>query len=124
MEKKHFFQYAVRLLIYIRFVAVAFQLWRSSPLEKGPHRPIMALPWIHHCADLAQQSIQMCGSHEYSEMLVDNWYAFSLLLQQKKFLNSFKFLKHLNLYIMHSPTYKDGNYTKLMQINFLSQKSL
>ena len=23
---------------------------------------------------------------------------------------------------MHSPTYKDGNYTKLMQINFLSHK--
>ena len=33
-----------------------------------------------------------------------------------------KFLKHLNLYFMHSPTYKDGNYTKLMQINFLSHK--
>ena len=25
---------------------------------------------------------------------------------------------------MHSPTYKDGNYTKLMQINFLSHKNL
>ena len=25
---------------------------------------------------------------------------------------------------MHSPTYKDGNYTKLMQINFLSRKNL
>ena len=60
---------------------MAFQLWRSSPLEKGPHWPIMALPWIHHCADLAQKSKQMCGSHEYSQMLVDNCYAFSLLLQ-------------------------------------------
>ena len=25
---------------------------------------------------------------------------------------------------MHYPTYKDGNYTKLMQINFLSHKNL
>ena len=61
-------------------------LWPSNseevvPLEKGPHWPIMALPWIHHCADLAQQSIQMCRSHEYSQMLVDNCYALSLLLQ-------------------------------------------
>ena len=39
----------------------------------------MALPWIHHCADLAQQSIQMCGSHEYSQMLVDDCYAFLIV---------------------------------------------
>ena len=61
----------------------------SSPLEKGPHRPIMALPWIHHCADLAQKSIQMCGSHEYSQMLVDNCYAFSLLLQHSTLKEKF-----------------------------------
>ena len=71
------------------FVAVAFQLWRSSPLEKGPHKPIIALPWIHHCAELAQQSIQMCGSHEYSQMLVDNCYAFSLLLQHSTLKEKF-----------------------------------
>ena len=58
---------------------VAFQLWRSNSLEKGPYWPIMALPWIHHCADLAQKSIQMCGSHEYSQMLVENCYAFSFV---------------------------------------------
>ena len=85
---QHFFPNAVRSLLYIRFVAVAFQLWRSSPLEKGPHWPIMALPWIHHCADLAQKSIQMCGSHEYSQMLVDNCYAFSLLLQHSNWWRS------------------------------------
>ena len=71
-KNQHFFPNAVRSLLYIRFVTVAFQLWRSSPLEKGPHWPIMALPWIHHCADLAQQSIQMCGSHEHSQGEV-NW---------------------------------------------------
>ena len=49
--------------------------------EGAPNWPIMALPWIHHWADLAQKSIQMCGSHEYSQMLVDNCYAFGLLLQ-------------------------------------------
>ena len=70
-------------------VAVAFQLWRSIPLEKGPHWPIMALPWIHNCADLAQQSIQMCGSHEYSQMLVDNCYAFILLLQHSTLKEKF-----------------------------------
>ena len=80
-KKQHFFPNTVRSLLYmyIRFVVVAFQLWRSSPSEKGPHWPIMALPWIHHCADLAQQSIQMCGCHEYSQMLVDNCYAFSFV---------------------------------------------
>ena len=86
---QHFFPNVVRSLLYIRFVAVAFQLWRSSPLEKGPHWPIMALPWIHHCADLAQKSIQMCGSHEYSQMLVDNCYAFSLLLQHSTLKEKF-----------------------------------
>ena len=64
-------------------------LWRSSPLEKGPHWPTMALPWIHHCADLAQKSIQMCGSHEYSQMLVDNCYAFSFLLQHSTLKKKF-----------------------------------
>ena len=88
-KKQHFFPNAVRSLLYIRFVAVAFQLWRSNPLEKGPHWPIMALPWIHHCADLAQQSIQICGSHEYSQMLVDNCYAFSLLLQHSNLKEKF-----------------------------------
>ena len=61
-------------------------LWPSNSEEvvlwRRAHWPIMALPWIHHCADSAQQSIQMCWSHEYSQMLVDNCYAFSLLLQQ------------------------------------------
>ena len=83
------FPKAVRSLLYIRFVAVAFQLWRSSPLEKGPHWPIMALPWIHYCADLAQQSIQICRSHEYSQMLVDNCYAFNLLLQHSTLKEKF-----------------------------------
>ena len=64
-------------------------LWPSSPLGKGPHWPIMAMPWIHHCADLAQKSIQMCGSHEYSQMLVDNWYEFSLLLQHSTLKEKF-----------------------------------
>ena len=49
----------------------------------------MALPWIHHCADLAQKSIQMCGSHAYSQMLVDNCYAFSLLLQHSTLKEKF-----------------------------------
>ena len=88
-KKHHFFLNAVRSLLYIRFVAVAFQLRRSSPLEKGPPWPIIALPWIHHCADLAQQSIQMCGSHEYSQMLVDNCYAFSSLLQHSNLKEKF-----------------------------------
>ena len=88
-KKQHFFPNAIRSLLYIRFAAVAFELWRSSPLEKGPHWPIMALPWIHHCVDLAQQSIQMCGSHEYSQMLVDNCYAFSLLLQHSTLKEKF-----------------------------------
>ena len=89
-KKQHFFPNAVRSLLYIRFVAVASQLWRSSPLEKGPHWPIMALPWIHHCAALAQKSIQMCGSREYSQMLVDNCsYAFSLLLQHSTLKEKF-----------------------------------
>ena len=78
-----------QMLLYIRFVAVDFQLWRSSPLEKCPHWPIMVLPWIHHCVDLAQKSIQMCGSHEYSLMLVDNCYAFSLLLQHSTLKEKF-----------------------------------
>ena len=32
----------------------------------------------------------------------------------------FKFFKHLNLYYMHFPTYKHGNYTKLMQIKLIT----
>ena len=88
-KQQHFFPNAVRSLLYIRFFAVAFQLWRSSPLEKGPHWPIMALPWIHHCADLAQKSIPMCGSHEYSQMLIGNCYAFSLLLQHSTLKEKF-----------------------------------
>ena len=90
-KQQHFLPNAVRLLLYIWFVAVDFQLWRSSPLEKGPHWPIMALPWIHHCADLAQKSIQMCRSNEYSQMLVDNCYnyAFSLLLQHSNLKEKF-----------------------------------
>ena len=88
-KPQHFFPNAVRSLLYIRFVAVASQLWRSSPLEKGPHCPIMALPWIHRLADLAQKSIQMCRSHEYSQMLVDNCYAFILLLQHSTLKEKF-----------------------------------
>ena len=61
-------------------------LWRRALIQC---RPIMALPWIHHCADLAQQSIQMCGSHEYSQMLVDNCYAFNLLLQHSTLKEKF-----------------------------------
>ena len=49
----------------------------------------MTLLWMHHCADLAQKSIQMCGSHEYSQMLVDNCYAFSLLLQHSTLKEKF-----------------------------------
>ena len=41
-------------LLYIRFVAVTFRLWRRSPLEKGPiltyYGP--SLPSIHPWADL------------------------------------------------------------------------
>ena len=47
-------------------------LWRRALIDLL----YMALPWIHHFADLAQQSIQICGSHEYSQMLVDDCYAF------------------------------------------------
>ena len=36
-----------------------------------------------------QQSIQMCGSHEYSQMLADNCYAFSLLLQHSTLKEKF-----------------------------------
>ena len=36
-----------------------------------------------------------------------------------------KLFKHLNLYYMHSPTYKHGSYTKLLQIKlFTAKKSL
>ena len=35
------------------------------------------------------KSIQMCGSHEYSQMLVDNYYAFSLLLQHSTLKQKF-----------------------------------
>ena len=59
-------------------------LWRRALIDL-----IMALPWIHHCADLTQKSIQMCGSHEYSQMLVDNCYAFSLLLQHSTLKEQF-----------------------------------
>ena len=52
-------------------------LWRRALIDLF----IMAQPLIHHWADLAQKSIQMCRSHEYSQMLLDNCYAFSLLLQ-------------------------------------------
>ena len=34
--------------------------------------------------------------------------------------NSLKFFKHLNLNYMYFPTYKHGNYTKLMQIKLLT----
>ena len=62
-------------------------LWRRALIDLS----IMALglPWIHHCADLAQQSIQMCKSHEYSQMLVDDCYAFSLLLQHSTLKEKF-----------------------------------
>ena len=44
-------------------------LWPSNSeeevlLRRDPHRPIMALPFIHHWADLAQKSKQMCRGHE------------------------------------------------------------
>ena len=42
---------------------------------------------------------------------------FHLIKTNKK---SLKFLKHLNLYYMHSPTFKHGYYTKLMQIKLLT----
>ena len=65
-------------------------LWPSNSEEVVLwRRALIDLPWIHHCADLAQQSIQMCGSHEYSQMLVDNCYAFSLLLQHSTLKEKF-----------------------------------
>ena len=60
-------------------------LWRRALIDLL----YMALPWIHHCADLAQQSKQMCERHEYSQMLVDNCYAFSLLLQHSTLKEKF-----------------------------------
>ena len=51
-------------------------LWRRALIDL-----LWPCPGSTHCADMAQKSIQMCGSHEYSQMLVDNCYAFSLLLQ-------------------------------------------
>ena len=50
-----------RSLLCIQYVAVAFRsekevLWRRESLG-----PILAPPWIHPWADLAQESIQICG---------------------------------------------------------------
>ena len=50
--------YAFRLLLWPSISEGV--LWR-----RAPHRPIMALPWIHLWADLVQKSIQMCRGHEY-----------------------------------------------------------
>ena len=51
-------------MLYIQFVAVAFQLWKS-PLEKAPHWRIMALPWIHPWADWPKSLYKCAGGHEY-----------------------------------------------------------
>ena len=59
-------------------------LWRRALIDL-----LWPWPWIHHCVVLAKQSIQMCGRHEYSQMLVDNCYAFSLLLQHSTLKEKF-----------------------------------
>ena len=69
-------------------------LWPSNSEEVVLwRRALIDLLWpctgSTNCADLAQKSIQMCGSHEYSQMLVDNCYAFSLLLQHSTLKEKF-----------------------------------
>ena len=55
---QHFIPHASRSLLYIWFVAVAFQSeealsWRSPP-PPPPRSPILALPWIRPWVDLAK----------------------------------------------------------------------
>ena len=52
---------ASRLLICIQYVAVAFRSEEEVLWRREPPGPILAPPWIHPWADLAQESIQMCG---------------------------------------------------------------
>ena len=59
-------------------------LWRRALIDL-----LWSCPRSSNPADLAQKSIQMCGSHEYSQMLVDNCYAFSLLLQHSTLKEKF-----------------------------------
>ena len=69
-------------------------LWPSNSEEVVLWRRVLVdLLWpcpgsttVRNCA---QKSIQMCGSHEYSQILVDNCYAFSLLLQHSTLKEKF-----------------------------------
>ena len=101
-KKQHFFPNAVRSLLYIQFVAVAFQLWRSSPLTY--YGPALDLP-------LGGFGPKVNKNERGLEYFIPTKFG--------EYPSS-----DLNLHFMHSPTYKDGNYTKLMQINFLSHKNL
>ena len=53
---QHFFPNASRSLLCIRFVAIAFQSEEKVLLRRGPPWPILALPWIRHWADLAENN--------------------------------------------------------------------
>ena len=57
----YFIPHASRSLLCIQYVAVAFRSEEEVLWRREPPGPILAPPWIHPWADLAQVSIQMCG---------------------------------------------------------------
>ena len=60
-KKQYFFPNASRSLLCIQYVAVAFRSKEEILWRREPPGPILGPPWIHPWADLAQESIQMCG---------------------------------------------------------------
>ena len=75
MEQKkitNFFPNAVRSLLYIRFVAVAFQLWRSSLLEKALNDLLWPCPGST-TVRIWPNSQNKCAESQVLPKLVDNW---------------------------------------------------
>ena len=65
-----------------------------------------------------QTQIHLHKQYIFDTNIIQSEYAFIFPFSINK--NSLKIFKHLNIYYMHSPTYKHGNYTKLMQIKLFT----
>ena len=55
-------------LLFIWFVAVAFQSEEEVSWKRGPLWPILAPPWIRHWADMAEEPLNICGAMSTSSL--------------------------------------------------------
>ena len=126
-KQQHFITHASRSLLWIRFVAIAFQSEEEFFWRRGPPRPGFALgkygknifmhvPGHEHFIPTKFRKHPLSGSVVKAGYVFHTYTCVSAPpppFYLNKFIeNSLKSLKHFNLLYKHSPNYQHGNYTK------------